>query len=124
MKKGQRDEGRGQRLHCLYCALCPLHSGFCASAATFTNNVTLSETNTAYDGQDIIVDGATVTIDGPHSFNSVRLTNNAVLTHSPCTTMTTHKCDSRTDRAFRLRLEEAVKTCGPQGGLQLAVMRP
>ncbi|MCW5553064.1 MAG: Ig-like domain-containing protein [Verrucomicrobiae bacterium] len=60
---------------------------------TFTNAVTISETDTNYDGQDIIVDGATVTIDGPHSFNSLLLTNNAVLTHSPCTTTTTHKLE-------------------------------
>jgi hypothetical protein len=57
---------------------------------TFTNAATISETDTNYDGQDIVVDGATVTIDGPHSFNSVRLANNAVLTHSPRTTTNTH----------------------------------
>ncbi|MCW5553069.1 MAG: hypothetical protein KIS67_13030 [Verrucomicrobiae bacterium] len=49
---------------------------------TFTNAVVISETNTNYDGQDIIIDGPTVAIDGPHSFNSVPLTNNAVLTRS------------------------------------------
>lgn len=55
------------------------------AAVTFTNLASISETNTAYDGQDIFVDGAAVTIDGPHSFNSVLLTNDAVLIHSPCT---------------------------------------
>lgn len=45
------------------------------AAVTFTNTVTISETNTAYDGQDIVVDGATVTIDGPHSFNPAYKSN-------------------------------------------------
>jgi hypothetical protein len=53
-----------------------------ARAASFTNAVTISETNTTYDGQDIVVNGATVTINGTHRFNSLLLTNNAVLTHS------------------------------------------
>ena len=39
------------------------------------------------------MDGATVTINGGHSFNSLLLTNNAVLTHSPNTTAVTHKLD-------------------------------
>lgn len=38
------------------------------AAITFTNAVTISETNTNYDGQDIIVDGATVTIEWSTNF--------------------------------------------------------
>src|SRR5215475_6762385 len=64
-----------------------------ASSAVFTNDVTISETDTNYDGQDIVVDGATVTVNGAHSFNSLLLTNNAVLTHSPCTPTGSHKLD-------------------------------
>src|SRR6266446_1906212 len=64
-----------------------------AHAATFTNDATITETNTAFDDQDIIVSGATVTIDGPHSFSSLLLTNGAVLTHSSCTTTATHRLD-------------------------------
>lgn len=60
--------------------LSPFHTT--SAAVTFTNAVVISETNTNYDGQDIIIDGPTVAIDGPHSFNSVPLTNNAVLTRS------------------------------------------
>ena len=62
----------------IFFLISPRHS----SAVTFTNAVTISETNLTYDGQDVIVDGATVTIDGPHSFNSVLLTNSAVSTNS------------------------------------------
>ena len=65
-----------------------------APAANFTSNTTISETNTSYDGQDIVIDGSiTVMIDGPHAFNSLLLTNGAVLTHSPCTASATHKLD-------------------------------
>jgi hypothetical protein len=50
-------------------------------AAVFTTNLTITETNFAYDGQDIVIDGATAAIDGPHAFNSLLLTNGAVLRH-------------------------------------------
>ena len=53
-------------------------------AATFTSNVTIAEGDTTYDGQDIIVDGATATINGTHGFASLSLINSAVMTHSPC----------------------------------------
>ena len=48
-------------------------------AATFTANALISETNTAYDGQDLVISGAgvTVAIDGPHAFHSLLLTNGA-----------------------------------------------
>ena len=54
-------------------------------AATFTTPVTISESDMTYDGQDIVVNGATLTVNGPHSFASLLLTNAAVPTHSPCT---------------------------------------
>ena len=69
-----------------------------ASAAVFTNNLTLSETNAAYDGQDIVISGATLTVDGPHAFNSLPLTHGAVLTHSPCTASATHRLAPRMSR--------------------------
>ena len=62
-------------------------------AATFTTPVTISESDTTYDGQDIVVNGATLTVNGAHSFASLLLTNAAVLTHSPCTATATHKLD-------------------------------
>ena len=62
-----------------------------ALAATFTTGFTITETNLTYDGQDIVISGATVAIDGAHAFNSLLLTNGAVLTHSPCTALLTHK---------------------------------
>jgi hypothetical protein len=70
--------------------LCPLSS---AHAATFTTNALISEANTAFDGQDIVVSGATLTVDGRHYFNSLLLTNGAVLTHSPSSDSKSHKLD-------------------------------
>src|ERR1035441_9597300 len=60
-----------------------------------TNSMTISETNTNYDGQNLIISGAgvTVALDGPHPLNSLILTNGTVLTHSPCTASITHKLD-------------------------------
>ena len=39
-----------------------------AAAITFTTGFTITETNFAYDGQDIVVSGATLTVDGRHSY--------------------------------------------------------
>ena len=54
-----------------------------ATVVTFTNETFIADTS--YDGQDIVVSGCTVTVDGSHSFNSLQLTNGGVLTH-PATT--------------------------------------
>ena len=35
-----------------------------ASAAVFTSNATIAEAKTNFDGQDIVIDGATVALDG------------------------------------------------------------
>jgi hypothetical protein len=57
----------------------------CASGAVLTNDTLIDVGNLAYDGQDLVVSGCTVTINGPHSFLNLRLTNHAVLTHSAAT---------------------------------------
>jgi len=66
---------------------------YVTAQTVFTTNTVISETNTTYDGQDIAIKGATVTIDGPHSFDSVHLIDGAVLTHSANTATQTHKID-------------------------------
>jgi hypothetical protein len=51
----------------------------------FTTNTTISDTNFSFDGQDIIIRGCTVTINGAHNFNSIIIEKNGtvagVLTH-------------------------------------------
>ncbi|NQU23670.1 MAG: Ig-like domain-containing protein, partial [Candidatus Nealsonbacteria bacterium] len=59
----------------------------------FTTAMTITEGDTSYDGQDILVTGATVAIDGSHPFNSVHLINSAVLTHSANSSTQTRKLD-------------------------------
>jgi hypothetical protein len=56
-----------------------------ASVATFTTNALITEADTSFDGQDMVVSGATLTVDGRHAFNSLLLTNGAVRNHWPCT---------------------------------------
>ena len=63
------------------------------ASTVFTSPVVISETNTTYDGRDIAIQGTTVTIDGPHSFNSLHLFGGAVLTHSANDSTATHKLD-------------------------------
>ena len=75
------------RLHsCLFVCLACLAGFLSLHAAEFITPITISETDTTYDGQDTV-------IDGPHSYNSLLLTNAAVLTHSACTTTNTHRLD-------------------------------
>jgi len=53
-----------------------------ALATTFATNATIAAGNTTYDGQPIIVSNCTLTVNGPHSFASLQVISNAVLTHS------------------------------------------
>lgn len=53
-----------------------------AHAITFTNDTLVSAGNTNFDGQDIAITNCTLTVDGFHSFASVRISNAGTLTHS------------------------------------------
>lgn len=53
-----------------------------SAPVVFDQDTTISATDISHEGQDIIVNGALLTIDGSHQFNSVQLINNAVLSHS------------------------------------------
>ncbi len=57
-----------------------------AYSIQLTAATTISPTNTSFDGQDLIVNGTILTINGSHQFNSVQLINGAILTHSPSPT--------------------------------------
>ncbi|HEY2082853.1 MAG TPA: hypothetical protein VGI88_08705, partial [Verrucomicrobiae bacterium] len=61
---------------------------FCAQitsavAVTFIHDSFISFADSSFDDQDIVVTNCTLTVDGPHAFNSVQLLNGGVLTHSP-----------------------------------------
>jgi hypothetical protein len=51
-------------------------------AVTFTSDTVIGIGNTTYDGTDIVVTNCTLTVDGPHGFNSVLVAAGGVLTHS------------------------------------------
>lgn len=57
--------------------------------------LTIAETNRTYEGLDLIISNTIVTIDGNHSFQTLLLTNGAVLT---CPTATT-------SRVYKVQLE-------------------
>jgi hypothetical protein len=61
-----------------------------SATAVFTTNAVISETNAASDGQAIVSSsaGVVVAIDGSHAFNSLLVTNGAVLTLSTDRTVT------------------------------------
>jgi hypothetical protein len=52
------------------------------AAVVFTTDTSISDLDLTYDGQDVVVSNCTVTIDGGHAFNSVRLADGGILTHS------------------------------------------
>ena len=52
-----------------------------AGAEVFTSNTTIGVGDVTYDGQPIVVSNCTLTVNGPHSFASLLLASNAVLTH-------------------------------------------
>jgi len=52
------------------------------SGTVFTTDSSIGVNDTNYDGQDIVVIGCTLTIDGPHAFSDVVVVDNGVLTHS------------------------------------------
>ncbi|MBN1510598.1 MAG: hypothetical protein JXB13_01155, partial [Phycisphaerae bacterium] len=51
-------------------------------AVTFTTNTQIACTDATYDGQDIVVDGCTLTVDCDHAFNSLTVINGGVVTHT------------------------------------------
>ena len=57
-----------------------------ARAAVFTNNATLAAGDTTYDGEAIVVSNCTLTANGPHSFASLQVVGNGVVTHSAAPT--------------------------------------
>lgn len=64
-----------------------------AAQTTISVNTTIACGDTAYDGQDLIVDGATLTVDCPHSFQSLALIDGARLTCPDNPTTPTHWID-------------------------------
>jgi hypothetical protein len=48
----------------------------------FTTDVGISAGDTTYDGQDICILGATLTVDGAHGFHSVQAIQSGVITHT------------------------------------------
>lgn len=66
----------------LFLNCCVTLSAFADFDWIFTNSIIISEVNTNYDGQSILVSNTTVTIDGVHTFTNLYLANSAVITHT------------------------------------------
>ena len=57
---------------------------------TITTDLTIPSGNFGFDNRNITVDGATLTINGRHTFNSLNLINGANVTHEAATTTKTY----------------------------------
>src|ERR1043165_7371858 len=51
------------------------------SAAVFTSNTLIAPTDFSYENQDIVISNCIVTVDGPHTFSSLRVATGGTLTH-------------------------------------------
>lgn len=49
-------------------------------SVTFTSDTSITSGDYTYDGQDIVVEGCILTIDGEHQFNSMQITNSGIVT--------------------------------------------
>ncbi len=56
--------------------LCPL------GAAVFTSDTTIGIDDTEFDGTDMVITNCTVTVDGPHTFNTLQVRKGGTLTHT------------------------------------------
>ncbi len=65
--------------------VCALMLASSAQAITFSADTRLDGGNATYDGADIVVSNCTLTVDGPHAFNSLTVVAGAVVTHSAAT---------------------------------------
>ena len=52
------------------------------AATVFTTDTLIGVNDLTYEGQDLVVSNAVLTVDGPHAFASMRLAAGAMLTHS------------------------------------------
>src|SRR5262245_1155224 len=53
-----------------------------ASADVFTTDTTIGPENMTYEGADMVVSNATLTVDGPHAFASLLVGPGGTVTHS------------------------------------------
>jgi len=65
-----------------YCVVLACSVALRANAVVFTNDTLLGVHNSAFDGQAIVVSNCTLTIDGAHTFDSLKILRGGVLTHS------------------------------------------
>lgn len=63
-------------------AICPST----VKAVTFTTDKLIDANDYSYDGNDIVVDDCTLTVNGKHQFNSLQVINGGVVTHSAAMT--------------------------------------
>src|SRR3954452_15698133 len=61
-----------------------------ASAAVFTSDTLIAPTDFSYENQDVIISNCVVSVDGPHSFASLRVATGGALTHPSPVASTTN----------------------------------
>ena len=116
MKRIGRKEKKMKFSNCI-AIITIILSGTLVQAAIFTEDSHIESDNRRYIGQDIIIDGCSVTIDGEHIFNSLRLIHGGVITHSARFTPALHiiiQNDTFIDNSSTINVTE--KGYGPATG--------
>ncbi|MCY2987373.1 MAG: Ig-like domain-containing protein [Planctomycetota bacterium] len=62
------------------------HFAVLVDATWLTSTTTISETDTTYENLDLVVSGATLTVTGQHTFNSLYVVNTGTVTHAAFST--------------------------------------
>jgi len=57
-----------------------------ADTCSFTTDTTINDGDATCDGQNVVVNGCTLTVNGQHAFHSLQVVNNGTVTHSPAFT--------------------------------------
>ena len=73
----------------------------CQAAVTIDTDFTLGAGDASLEGQDVLVDHATLTVAGSHAFASLQVVNGGVVTHEPAAT-------GQAERAVRLTIAGSV----------------
>ncbi|MCP4984806.1 MAG: hypothetical protein GY928_01710, partial [Colwellia sp.] len=78
---------------------------------TITQDLTIFD-NPGLDDRDVTVDGATLTVNGAHTFNNLTLTNNATLTHSDTTTTDEYRLDVTVTNTLTIDTSSSIDVTG------------
>jgi hypothetical protein len=102
----------GVRLFIVLAVICgntPMARG---SSIVFNSNTVIAEGDFTHDGKDVTVSGCTLTVNGPHAFNSLNVTNVGKVRHSACTASILHSLDLTIGGTLAISADSSIDVSG------------